>query len=513
MMVPRSIAGNPFGSSPPKHYDEKDVLRHGPKQKRSSSRTLSPSRSPPLKPRSVPPSQSDPVAVPKKTNRAHLQPSQLPTPSPSRSPLSVLQPPPAAPRRKESVQELLAATSIPIRRRPKQRSAQRIPSCDYVTDFSKLMMDDVTAPSTSVSSSISQYDGLFGNIDELVEGDMFVGSEGINDSVLSSRSMSTESMPSLASPEDYSSAPTSSVTPSFPRSTSDRRLRQIAASKECASEHPLSPESEDDGSTTPEMSMSPPQRQQRRPEQPRKPSSFKSSLTASLKAIKSAAQSVSNYTTSQSIQPEDFLSHSVFDIQPSLTDDRRPPLSNKPPSPALRRYLNPSHSSAEDSPAQLHFWLDSRSSTSPSSERNSSRNNDITKSSTRNRRKHLKATNSTETSKLPPIVPLATCIPPTVRTAHASSPPIWLAPDGTPSNKQTASQSLVDENGGLKQREPRENRDFLRVFVAEMQMRKTGKLDENAEGRAKMWLPPVEEGVRRGRELERGEVRWGVLSA
>ena len=512
-MVPRTIAGNPFGSSPPKHYDEKDVLRNAPKQKRRASRTLSPSRSPPLKPRSVPPPQSDPVTVPKKANRPRLQPSQSPTPSPSRLPLSDLQPPPAAPRRKESAQELLAATAIPIRRRPKQRPAQRIPNCDYVTDFSKLMMDDVKAPSTNVSSSLGQYDGLFGNIDELVEGDMFVGSEGINDSVLTSRSMSTESLPSLSSPDDFSSAPTSSATPSFARSTSERQLRQISAAEDCAAEHPLSLESEDYSSTTPETSRSPPQRQRKRPEQPRKPSSFKSSLTASLKAIKSAAQSVSIYTMSQSIQPEDFLSHSVFDIQPSLTDDRRPPLSDKPPSPALRRYLNPSHSSAEDSPAQLHFWLDCRSSTSPPSERKSPRNNDTSKSTTRNRRKHLKSTNATDSSKLPPVVPLATCIPPVVHTAHASSPPIWLAPDGTPSNKQTAPQSLVDENGGLSQREPRENRDFLRIYVAEMQMRKMGKLDENAEGRAKMWLPPVPDGVRRGRELEKGEARWTVLSA
>ncbi|KAK3061131.1 hypothetical protein LTS18_006956, partial [Coniosporium uncinatum] len=39
-------------------------------------------------------------------------------------------------------------------------------------------------------------------------------------------------------------------------------------------------------------------------------------------------------------------------------------------------------------------------------------------------------------------------------------------------------------------REPRENSDFLRVIVLEMNMRRSGKLDGKAGGRAKVWLPP-----------------------
>jgi hypothetical protein len=97
-----------------------------------------------------------------------------------------------------------------------------------------------------------------------------------------------------------------------------------------------------------------------------------------------------------------------------------------------------------------------------------------------------------------------------VRTAHASSPPIWLAPDGTPINKATAEPLLLDPSAapGLKQREPRENRDFLRIFVCEMAMKKAGKLRAEAEGHARMWLPPVGEGART-RE-NRGEERWEV---
>jgi hypothetical protein len=42
----------------------------------------------------------------------------------------------------------------------------------------------------------------------------------------------------------------------------------------------------------------------------------------------------------------------------------------------------------------------------------------------------------------------------------------------------------------VRQREPRENSDFLRVVVLEMNMRRVGKLDGKAAGRARVWLPP-----------------------
>jgi hypothetical protein len=41
-----------------------------------------------------------------------------------------------------------------------------------------------------------------------------------------------------------------------------------------------------------------------------------------------------------------------------------------------------------------------------------------------------------------------------------------------------------------RQREPRENSDFLRVIVLEMNMRRSGKLDAKSAGHARVWLPP-----------------------
>jgi hypothetical protein len=46
----------------------------------------------------------------------------------------------------------------------------------------------------------------------------------------------------------------------------------------------------------------------------------------------------------------------------------------------------------------------------------------------------------------------------------------------------------------VRQREPRENSDFLRVIVLEMNMRRVGKLDAKAVGRARIWLPPRKPG-------------------
>lgn len=42
----------------------------------------------------------------------------------------------------------------------------------------------------------------------------------------------------------------------------------------------------------------------------------------------------------------------------------------------------------------------------------------------------------------------------------------------------------------VRQREPRENSEFLRVVVLEMNMRRNGKLEDGTGGRARVWLPP-----------------------
>lgn len=56
-------------------------------------------------------------------------------------------------------------------------------------------------------------------------------------------------------------------------------------------------------------------------------------------------------------------------------------------------------------------------------------------------------------------------------------------------------------------REPRENSDFLRVVVLEMNMRRGGKLGDGVGGRARLWLPARADGkaVEGANDNEKGD--------
>ena len=506
MMVPRAYSAAPFGSSPPGQYDEKKKLPQQARLKEAPARRKKDSYLTTTPPRthsaSSLESQTSPPSSRPSSYRLRLQPSRPETTTGVSQDITRTHSNAQPLGSRQSAQDVLAATAVPIRSKPRQRPHRRLPE-HHVSDFSRLLQDDVKeGRAGSISSSLGNpsFHSLFGHIDGLMEGEMIVWSEGADAGILTTRSTSTASIASLASPEDFSSADNASLSPSMSTVQSSPKIRRLPRSESCEEEHPLMQLTSDEV-PFPEVSMSPPGR--KNTPRPPKPNAFKSNLTASLKAIKSAAQSVSTYTTSTTIQPDEFLSHSVFDIQPSMTDDHRPPPSDGTPSPALRRYLNPDYPHRPDSPTQLHFWLDDRftPTTQASSQDSTGSFKPLIK------RKYLKDNKGKPASgtRRSPIVPLTTCIPSSVRTAHASSPPIWLTPEGTPSSKRTGEQftGLSDEAfaafGGLKQREPRENRDFLRVFVCEMQMRRHGKLAEGAEGKARMWLPPVEDKVDRNR--------------
>ncbi|KPI38946.1 uncharacterized protein AB675_4552 [Cyphellophora attinorum] len=355
MMVPRVFAAQSpprFGSS--RVYDEKKSTAISERSiSERTSRSPSPSRTTKTSPR--PPDNA--LSVREKKNRLQLNSDSPPPQRPLQTPVQKL------PKR-DTAQDILSATAIPIRRKPKRRAVQRLPDGDHVANFSSWLQEDLKFSGTTLSSSYGgQFDGLFGSIDGCMDEHMFVGSEGLDAGILRTRSISTESMPSLASPHE-SSIVDSNASPSpfdsRSRSPSYRKIRQLASSEDCVSQHPLmiDEEEEDDADMTPELILSPTPKKARA-EQSRRASTFKSTLTASLRAIKSAAQSVSNYATP--FNEADMFS-TPFDIRPSLTDDRRPPPDAGPPSPALRRYLNPNRSAPPDSPAQLHFWTEHRGS-------------------------------------------------------------------------------------------------------------------------------------------------------
>jgi len=69
----------------------------------------------------------------------------------------------------------------------------------------------------------------------------------------------------------------------------------------------------------------------------------------------------------------------------------------------------------------------------------------------------------------------------------------------------------------VRQREPRENSNFLRVIVLEMNMRRVGKLDSKAVGKARIWLPPRKLGASKAPSVQgptsRVPDRWVAVLA
>ena len=289
-------------------------------------------------------------------------------------------------------------------------------------------------------------------------------------------SMSSESMPSLGTDTESLNSAGDPATPELAigsRSGNDRRQKSISASKgkDCVLDHPL----------LPQLARTDLKEQSRRdfvdelsPERTNvagNRSSFKSNLTASFRKIRSAAQSFSAFTA-PAVPPDDYLSRSLLSISPQFTDDKRPMLSDETPDPALRRYLNP----ITISPLEFHHYLEAESSLSPQPDCKAS-------------------------------VQLQTYRRKKGGSEKASSPPVF-----------TSQQQALDAADGVphvshpRQREPRENSNFLRVIVLEMNMRKVGKLSDSSPGKAKLWLPARQIGKteeHRGRGERKGiPQRW-----
>ncbi|KAI3337375.1 hypothetical protein HD806DRAFT_37207 [Xylariaceae sp. AK1471] len=170
---------------------------------------------------------------------------------------------------------------------------------------------------------------------------------------------------------------------------------------------------------------------------------FKSNLTASLRALRSAARSLSTFTTS-SIPPDDFLTRSILTIDPRVpfTDERRPPVLEEEPSEAMRRYLNPASNVRPEvrGSSPIHSYT---------------------------------ASIQMQTYR----VQRSRGVPRAGRQA-AQAPNL---------NKPS---TVVLFPPGPRQREMRENPDFIRMAVMEHLMRKRGKLDDQREGHARWLLPP-----------------------
>ena len=472
MMVPRSYAYCSSSSSLSEAYQEKERLsksakcRGAPKKANKKDKTdVRPCKAPTvLTP--TPPKPSAPVVIPTRTKHGTRKTSHRQEyassgrTSPSGNAHDSTSTPP-------SMAALLAMTPI-----PEQRKSMGAGSRPKPIDRTSRRIPHSARPPRSLSSSSPQtWDFLlsppegFGSESSSLESDATLGP------LPSIRSISTESMPSLAEDEDSVSSMSNPATPGFAsHSKNERRKQSLSTSvgEDCVLDHPLLPPPKKEVSDEDESDTL---SQQARPAPARYKTSFKSNLTASFRAIRLAAKSISDFT-GPIPQRDDLLSRAVLSMDVPFTDERRPLPSADLPDPALRRYLNP----ITLSPAELHFHnsLDADQASYEAS------------------------------------IQLQTCQPGERRSSNASSPPKFLSNEKQPDDSKLSKGSLDMEDAETsssvpRQREPRENSDFLRVIVLEMNMRKRGKLTDASPGRAKLWLPARQMAKKEEKEEKAGK--------
>ncbi len=467
MLVPRSFNYSSRSSPRPAHRKENYAapaakVAEFPSRKerrevkeRPGAMTKTASATPPSTP-------SKPVVIPHRTHSGghggkqrqgsrdlNSRKCSRPTPVVPHDPNSV---PPA-------VAALLAVTSIPPR--AKQTAFRRRKGSEEDSRYSlDSVLEGVSFAEKEIGPSLpfnSPLDVLLDNSDLPLSGGESVSSDSKVEPALSVRSTSSASVPSLDTDDDSAVSRSSPPTPGWhtKRNSMDQRGRRLASppSEDCVLDHPLLPikscsdlEEQSDnaiatGPLTPIDQKVPGRRK----------SSLKSNLTSGLRAITSAARSFTN-RTSVTVPPEDLLTRSIS-ISPRDTDERRPLLGVEAPTPADRRYLNPSTNTAAEARLRSHDF--------------------------RKPAEHDKCTAMIQ-----------------MQTYERTT---------KPSRKRSAVNSRQEDRGGregivldtqpvfrpfTRQREVRENSDFMRVVVLELNMKRVGKLKFEAEGHARISLPP-----------------------
>ena len=322
--------------------------------------------------------------------------------------------------------------------------------------------DEPPRHSMSIASPKS-WNMLLSSPDELDPAYSSFGSDTTLDAGSIVRSLSTDSVPSLDEDSGSLTSPPNSV-PSTPglsfrsRSGYERRAKEQSSKiEDCILDHPLLVPRAPDGSAPDEEDAA--EVSESRAQGLSKPASvLRSNLSASLALIRSAARSISNFTA-PAISRDEYLTRSLLSINPPFTDERRPLPMQDPPDPALRRYLNP----INVSPLELHTHHDHPQ---PPSDRD-------------------RCTASIQLQSYKRVSP---------PSDKASAPPIFVSSKERLGAAMVAAAEEPLSTPGPRQREPRENSDFLRVIVLEMNMRRNGQLGEGVPGKARMSLPARQAG-------------------
>ncbi len=377
-----------------------------------------------------------PVGLPNLSPPAPTGPVQIPRQRRPKHPPPRRRPPDAQ-TVPASVAALLAVTDIP-RRTPRQMTVNSIIERTHEAE---------REISLTLSKSPSPLDVLLSAPEDIDD------ATTVDD--VSTRSMSLDSIPSLA--DSVATGPTSSI--DTPRSPSRARkarptrrsLTPLSSPPGEHEDHPLSASDIDLDRLDLRISRAldmPKRSEARTTTQPLR-LVFKSNLTASLRALRNAARSF-NLSLGPLSADNDLLAGSVLTFEPRIpyTDERRPPPLEEEPSAALRRYLNPTTNVRIDTAAAPVVDLASS-------------------------RAVFTASIQMQTYKIrrepPPRPPAPRTPPPALRLHTPQGPPLLPGP---------------------RQRELRENSDFIRIAVMEMAMRRRGKLDDSKPGRARLALPP-----------------------
>lgn len=201
-------------------------------------------------------------------------------------------------------------------------------------------------------------------------------------------------------------------------------------------------------------------------------SALRSNLTSSLQALKSRAlSSISSFNAALNQSDATFSDATLWQhpyIFPRLSSEVRPTPFSSTPTRSQRRYFNPSPSPIPFEEQQYH-WRRALCTTSGDPSMDG---------------EDLGA----------PMIQMQTYrrSSPSTRKSRRNS--------GTPDPRTEAGRAMAAAQAQAqqgRQREVRENSDFLRVVVLEMNMRRQGKLEETAGGRARIWLPPRKVAVTR----------------
>lgn len=353
-----------------------------------------------------------------------------------------------------SVAALLAMTQIPKPPRRKQRRKLSALSPELVPpkDDPRTRTEICSISAASRRVPIERLLSSLPHLDFLESGQP----QNPTSQFMGFRSSSSESVPSLldddASIMSYSGPPTPE---SYIRRLSVRDRKGIpSTTTECDTDHPLlqaeSSDEEDNTTDIPSPSSQSFTTRSYRLSVPFK--TLRSNLTASLMQIRLAARNISNFTAS-AIPPDDHIARGLIGAASDFRSELRPAPLVGTPTPELRRYLNPIPLSL----ARRDFHYHGNGSQGDRHE------------------------------------------PSTIRAAQcdANAAPMLIPLRTYSRNGKRAHGVVAPALRAQRLREPRENSEFLRIYVLETTMRRCGKLDEAAPlavvpGRKAFWLPARE---------------------